>query len=85
MAFALFIKSSAAKESENIPKATKDRIRQAISGLMQDPLPRGVKKLQGRIDVYRIRIGDYRVLYEINHHDKKVVVLSVLHRKEAYR
>ena len=55
-----------------------------LNGLEDDPRPVGVKKLSGH-EGYRIRIGDYRVLYEIEDTVKKVLVFAIRHRKDAYR
>jgi len=52
--------------------------------LKQNPLTKGVKKLQGR-EGYRMRIGDYRILYEIDETEKEIEVFFVAHRKEVYR
>ena len=79
---------------EIAPKAVKDldylgerhiyRIKQAIHGLSSVPRPAGVKKLGGS-DFWRIRVGDYRVLYKINDAERIVKVERILHRREAYR
>jgi mRNA interferase RelE/StbE len=75
---------SARKELGRLPAKTQDRIVKAIEGLKDDPRPHGSKKLKGSDDTFRIRIGDYRVIYNI--HEKEVVVLIVRigHRKEVY-
>ena len=85
MPYQIFIKSSAQKESTKIPKDQKELIRNEIKLLAINPRPDGVKKLKGLENFYRIRIGDYRVIYTIDDPHKVVRVLSVLHREEAYR
>ena len=74
----------ARKELERLPAEVQDRITHAIDELQNNPRPHGSKKLQGSNE-YRIRVGRYRVIYEI--HEKTVVVLIVRisHRKDAYR
>jgi mRNA interferase RelE/StbE len=62
----------------------RQRIAVALLGLAEQPLPPGVKKLKGS-DGYRIRIGDYRVLYTIDTEKKEVSVFAIGHRKEVYR
>jgi mRNA interferase RelE/StbE len=52
--------------------------------LEENPLPKGVKKLSG-IDAYRIRVGDYRILYQINSKKKIIEIIAIAHRKDAYR
>jgi len=85
MKYQLFIKPSASKEAQQIPKKKKEKIRTEILKLSENPRPKGVRKLKGREDVYRIRISEYRVLYTIDDKKKKIRILSILSRKEAYR
>jgi mRNA interferase RelE/StbE len=85
MKYEVLIKPSAAKEAERIPKKQKDRIRQEIRNLSEDPRPSGARKLKGKQDIYRVRVSDYRVLYTVDDREKKIRILSVLARKEAYR
>jgi mRNA interferase RelE/StbE len=56
-----------------------------LDELAHDPRPSGVKKLQGLDDTYCVRVGDYRVVYEIQDNLLIVLVLSVAHRREVYR
>jgi mRNA interferase RelE/StbE len=60
------------------------RVMQAVRKLSFNPRPRGCKKLKGR-DAYRIRVGDYRVIYEIHDDVLIVLVVRVAHRREAYK
>ena len=82
--YSLFIKPSAAKEIEAVPKPDRRRIVAKIMSLSSDPRPPGCEKLSGH-DQYRIRQGNYRILYET--HDLKliVVVVNVGHRRDVYR
>jgi mRNA interferase RelE/StbE len=84
MSYSIFIEKSAQKSLSRIVPPFQDRIIRAIHGLATAPRPTGVKKLSGR-DAWRIRIGDYRVVYEI--HDDRLVVLVVAmgHRWGIYR
>jgi mRNA interferase RelE/StbE len=78
-------KNSAYKELERLPKATVRKIAAAIDGLEIDPRPVGVKKLKdSNEDLYRIRVGDYRVIYAINDGIKIVNILRIGHRKDIY-
>ena len=74
----------ARKDLEALPAELQARILAAIDALQDNPRPPGSKKLKDRSE-YRIRVGQYRVIYEI--HDQTVVVLivRVSHRKDAYR
>jgi mRNA interferase RelE/StbE len=61
------------------------RISEAISALADDPRPEGNEKLEGTDDGFRIRIGDYRVIYRVDDKERQVKVTDVLPRKDAYR
>ena len=78
------IKRSAGKELERLPTADKRRVISRIRSLAGDPRPQGAKRLSGE-DKYRIRQGDYRILYEIHDEIITVVVVRIAHRREAYR
>jgi mRNA interferase RelE/StbE len=80
----VLIKRSAAKELEAVPKKDRKKLVAKIRGLATNPRPSGSEKLAGA-DKYRIRHGDYRVLYEIDDATIVVVVVRVAHRREAYR
>ena len=84
MTYSLFIEKAAQKALSKISNPHQARNIDAIYELKNDPRPTGVKKLIGR-NAWRIRIGDYRVIYEI--HDTKLVVLvvTIAHRKDVYR
>ncbi len=82
--YRLFIKPSAAKEIEALPKPDRRRIVAKITSLSHDPRPPGCEKLSGH-DRYRLRHGNYRILYEIQDVALLVVVVKVGHRRDAYR
>jgi len=81
----LEITRAAARELDGLPDAVAHRIIAAIGGLRETPRPPGCVKLAGLKHTWRVRVGDYRVVYEI--HDKvlRVVVIRVAHRREVYR
>jgi len=81
--FKIEIKRSAAKELEKIQKQDRDRIIERIQALAADPRPPQSKKLSGE-EKYRVRQGDYRVLYQIYDEVITVVVVKVAHRREVY-
>lgn len=78
-------KASAAKELRKLDKPTQRRLLAAIEGLAVNPRPDGVKKLKASNDLYRIRIGHYRVVYEILDGKLVVLVLRAAHRRDVYR
>ena len=61
------------------------RLEDAITGLYDDPRPQNCKKLGGGGSRWRVRVGDYRILYEVNDIQKIVSVYRIAHRKEVYR
>lgn len=84
--YRILIKKSAAKELESIGgKKDRERIAQRILALADDPRPPGVEKLSGTSEKYRIRQGNFRVLYEIQDDALIVSVVKVGDRKEIYR
>ena len=84
MRYEVILKRSAEKELDRLDGSVFDRVSRRLEDLEGNPRPMGVKKLSGQ-NGYRIRVGDYRVLYEIEDAHKKVVVSAVRHRREAYR
>lgn len=61
------------------------RLVEAIDKLAENPRPRGCKKLAGRYDLYRIRVGRYRVVYAIRDEVLVVVIVAIGHRRDVYR
>jgi mRNA interferase RelE/StbE len=84
--YSLSIKRSAAKELEDVAqKADRQRLVARIEGLAANPRPPGCEKLAGYSDRYRVRQGDYRVVYSIDDAARVVLVVKVGHRREVYR
>lgn len=73
------------KEFLKLPSAVANRISRIISGLKDNPRPPSSIKLTGSESEYRIRAGDYRILYEISDTEKSVIIYRIRHRREAYR
>ena len=82
--YSLFIKPSAVKDIESVPKKDRLKIIERIHSLAIDPRPPGCEKLSGH-DKYRVRQGLYRILYTIKDSDLIVSVVKVGHRREVYR
>ncbi len=82
--YSVLIKRSAAKELEEVPRKDREKLVTKIRGLAVDPRPQGSEKLTGD-DRYRIRHGDYRVVYEVDDTSVIVLVVRVAHRREIYR
>lgn len=84
--YRLLIKRSAAKELEAIAgKKDRERITQRILALAENPRPPGVEKLSGTSEKYRVRQGDFRIVYEIQDDVLIVYVVRIADRKEVYR
>jgi mRNA interferase RelE/StbE len=84
MSYAVYLKISAEKELDRLPIEVHDRVIKQLISLRDNPRPHGMKKLHGR-EGYRIRVGDYRILYVIDDKENKLEIISVAHRKEVYR
>ena len=65
--------------------ALRERILRALIALESDPRPPGAAKMQGEDPTWRLRVGDYRILYEIHDRELLVLVIRIAHRREAYR
>lgn len=76
---------SAEKELKSIGRQYISRILEAVEALAENPFPPQHRKLHGVESSYRIRVGDYRVIYQVEMENKRIVIYHVRHRKEAYR
>ena len=84
--YKILIKKSAAKELESVAgKKDRSRITQRILALAENPRPVGVEKLSGTSEKYRIRQGNFRILYEIQDDVLIVYIVQIGDRKEVYR
>ncbi|NIT34933.1 MAG: type II toxin-antitoxin system RelE/ParE family toxin [candidate division Zixibacteria bacterium] len=79
------IKTSAFKELERLGPRIRARVKSSIEGLKEAPRPTGARKLTGKENLYRIRVGDYRVVYGVEDEAKTVTVIAVRKREVAYR
>ncbi len=82
--YRLLIKPSATKELEALPFKDRRRVVARVRQLAAVPRPTGAEKLSGH-DVYRVRQGDYRIVYQIIDHDRIVSVFKIGHRRDVYR
>ena len=78
-------KRSAGKELAALPRAVQRRLLAAIQPLAEDPRPPGARKLVGAADAWRIRVGDYRVIYRIADRVLTIHIIRIGHRKDIYR
>ena len=82
--YEIFIKPSAVKELEKLPPKDLAKITKKIQSLSDNPRPKGIQKLS-HLEQYRVRLGDYRIIYSINDDHRVVDVIKIGHRKEVYR
>jgi len=81
----IIFKPSIEKDLRPLPKSVIARVLKQIEALRDDPLPGGSAKLAGAEQLYRIRVGDYRVVYGIDKEAKQVTIHYVRHRRDVYR
>ena len=79
------ITRTAEKRLKTIPRQERGRIVDAMLALSRDPRPRGSRKLQGYADVFRIRVGSYRILYSVEQRRLIIIILQVGHRGDIYQ
>ncbi|MFM7571661.1 MAG: type II toxin-antitoxin system RelE family toxin [Snowella sp.] len=85
MNYVIKIPKSAQKQIDNLSNTVKDRILEKIESLEIEPRPFGVVKLKNSEREYRLRVGDYRVRYEIDDAKQTILILQCKHRREVYR
>jgi mRNA interferase RelE/StbE len=84
MTYRVILPKSVQKELDRLPDETANRVLARLAALETNPRPPDVKKLKGR-NAWRIRIGDYRAIFEIYDSGLQVLVITVGHRREVYR
>ena len=85
MTYRIEFTASAQDELAALPRKIQRQISQKIDSLAEDPRPAQSKRLEGKSHIYRLRSGDYRVLYQIRDKLLLVLVIRVGHRREVYR
>lgn len=85
MAYRVTLTRTAFKEHSRLETNEQKRIDNALKSLIETPRPSGSKKLSGRQQDWRIRVGNYRILYEIDDDNQLVTIWRIAHRREAYR
>jgi mRNA interferase RelE/StbE len=84
--YSVKIKNSAQKEIRKLPnKELRDKVVSIINGLYINPVPDESKKIKGSNNIYRIRQGTYRIVYQIYKNELLILVIRVRHRKDAYK
>ena len=85
MRYSLEFTTSASREFRVLDAQLQKRITAKVTALCDNPFPPGIKKLQGDPDHYRLRVGDYRVVYRVDGRRVVVVIVRIGHRREVYR
>lgn len=83
--YAITFARSARKELEALSRPLVARVLNRIEALARDPRPPGCRKLVGQGNMWRVRVGDYRVIYEIDDGRRTVDISAIRHRSDAYR
>ena len=82
--YEVFLERAAQRDLRRLPAHVFEETILRIKGLAENPRPPGCRKIVGSENDWRIRVGDYRVVYEVDDPGKKVIVFRVRHRKDAY-
>ena len=75
----------AAKAYHALPEDVRRRIEPKIDALADNARPHGARKIEGEETAYRVRVGDYRILYEVHDRPLLILIMNVGHRREVYR
>ena len=82
--YKIYLSKKARKEYEKLQKREKQRVKKKLGILELNPFPMGYKKVKGQKEVFRIRIGDYRVLYTLSTEKRVVLIFRIEKREKAY-
>ena len=83
--YKVLLHAAVPKELKKLPAKIRHRAKATIDGLADETIPVGAGRLRGRENAYRIRIGTYRIVYEVHVTEIVVYVVGVAHRREVYR
>ena len=83
--YEVLVERRAERDLGKLPRSVVDRVAPVLRELAENPRPVGCRKLVGATRAYRVRVGDYRIVYEIDDASRLVRVMFIRHRREAYR
>ncbi|MGO0122941.1 type II toxin-antitoxin system RelE family toxin [Desulfothermobacter acidiphilus] len=83
--YSIYLKPSAEKDLRRLRKPIVPRVLTLIESLQSEPFPRKAVKLTGTERLYRLRVGDYRIIYEVDAKARQVIIHYIRHRREVYR
>jgi mRNA interferase RelE/StbE len=84
MTYRVTVSNSAERQLSRLDRQTQERIRDRIDSLADNPRPHGVKKLRSREDQWRIRVGDWRIVYTVQDDRLIVLIVRIGHRSDVY-
>jgi mRNA interferase RelE/StbE len=84
VSYELVVPPKVRKVIARLPDTAKERVSHAIDGLVETPRPVGSLKLKGS-ELRRVRVGEYRILYDVDDESRKITITKVDHRRESYR
>ena len=85
MKYRIEFSTTAERQFKKLQKEVQARLKNRIDILAENPFPRGLKKLSAEEDLYRLRIGDYRIIYQVQGKALLILILKLGHRKNVYR
>jgi mRNA interferase RelE/StbE len=85
MSYRIQLSKRVRKQLDSLPSSVFERVDVHITALRDDPRPNGAKKLKGFQRMYRVRVGEYRIVYELDDTAQEVRLVDVDHRKDVYR
>ncbi len=83
--YSIDFKPSVEKDLQRLPRSVISRVMRQIEDLRSDPFPHQVIKLSGAERLFRIRVGNYRIVYDVNTQAKQIIIHYIRHRREVYR
>lgn len=85
MAYRIEFTPRAERDFKSLASSIRGRIARRIDSLAENPYPQGIKKLEGEDELYRLRVGDYRILYQVQGKVLLVLIVGIGHRRDIYR
>ncbi len=85
MAYTIELKPAAVRDLRKLPADVRQRVAARIDALAIDPTPPGAEALKGELNCFRLRLGDYRILYQMERRSLLVLMIRIGHRREIYR
>ena len=83
--FRVLVHAAVPKEIAALPETVRSQVKEIIGSLAWDPIPVGSSRIKGRTNAYRIRVSDYRIVYEVHVTEIVIYVVGVAHRREVYK